>query len=434
MRLPVMSRFPVEGDAEAMVAALDRYLRDPATATGFMVAELGGRSLFLFCLKGQTHSAGEAEGTRLSALPIEDFFQRLDGATRAHFVVTDLPLFLCTSVIFRKAPSAQIPSEILDGDTLLKHVRQTGKDAVVVVRRRDARNLVFCRGGEPVALYPAEGEEIAGSGDIADRILGYVYAEQGAIGDTTLDLYDQIAVGPAPGAGKAVWDYTIGGGGPDEEALTLVVRLGGRTVFHYPVRKAEITVGRGADNDLQLDNLSVSRNHARIRKHGDSLIVEDLGSQNGLKQAGKKIGTARLQPGDEVDLGRYTLVYPHYAPTSDQLVEAPKRRAAAEDPTMAISQKMVRPPVILTDDGERHLIRGLLFTMGKQPSANIRLSGLMVAPVHVRIRREADGSYSAEHVAGGRKLSINGVATKRATLKSGDELEVAGRRFRYTQD
>lgn len=60
--------------------------------------------------------------------------------------------------------------------------------------------------------------------------------------------------------------------------------------------------GRGLDNDVVLDSLSVSRDHARLTRAGD-LAIEDLGSRNGTFVNGQRIQRARVAPGDRIRLG-----------------------------------------------------------------------------------------------------------------------------------
>lgn len=68
-------------------------------------------------------------------------------------------------------------------------------------------------------------------------------------------------------------------------------------------------VGRGRDADLQLEDESVSRRHAKLAVLSDGApAIEDLGSQNGTFINGKPIvGSARLHVGDRITLGSYDL-------------------------------------------------------------------------------------------------------------------------------
>jgi hypothetical protein len=74
----------------------------------------------------------------------------------------------------------------------------------------------------------------------------------------------------------------------------------------------ETTVGRAPANDLVISAAEVSREHARLRRHGDSLEVRDLGSRNGTWVNGVRISTHRARSGDEIAFGtlRYRLDLP----------------------------------------------------------------------------------------------------------------------------
>ena len=69
-----------------------------------------------------------------------------------------------------------------------------------------------------------------------------------------------------------------------------------------------ITIGRGEEADLILNNSSVSREHARINFDRGVTTIVDLDSNNGLRVNGKKVTEARLESGDEIRIGRFTLV------------------------------------------------------------------------------------------------------------------------------
>src|SRR5215210_2398591 len=69
----------------------------------------------------------------------------------------------------------------------------------------------------------------------------------------------------------------------------------------------ELTIGR-EETDLELDDLEVSRRHARVRALPDGLEIEDLGSRNGVRVNGLRIsGPTRLEDGAVLKLGSTTL-------------------------------------------------------------------------------------------------------------------------------
>jgi hypothetical protein len=82
-------------------------------------------------------------------------------------------------------------------------------------------------------------------------------------------------------------------------ARSMLVGSGKRTVLSG----SRVLIGRSRDADIQLDDPNTSRRHAEVRRHGDSWVIADLGSTNGIKVNGSRVSEAELRPGDEVTLG-----------------------------------------------------------------------------------------------------------------------------------
>jgi len=91
---------------------------------------------------------------------------------------------------------------------------------------------------------------------------------------------------------------------------TLVVRTGGgREGETYEPKPDRTLIGRSPDCDIFLDDVTVSRKHAvLIRENGD-FTIEDQGSLNGTFVNRARIESARLRNGDEVQIGKYRMVF-----------------------------------------------------------------------------------------------------------------------------
>ncbi len=88
------------------------------------------------------------------------------------------------------------------------------------------------------------------------------------------------------------------------------------------------TIGRQQSCDIHIDNLGISRVHARIMRQGDGYIVEDLKSSNGTFVNAERIQAPRkLTNGDQITIGKYTIIY-----SAEDSGENP---AAASAPTVA---------------------------------------------------------------------------------------------------
>ncbi|MFN3966726.1 MAG: FHA domain-containing protein [Endomicrobiia bacterium] len=76
-----------------------------------------------------------------------------------------------------------------------------------------------------------------------------------------------------------------------------------------PPNVSSLTVGRKPDNDIVIDDPTVSGHHARFYKIGNSYFIEDLNSTNGTFIKGKKILKAEIHNGDEINIARHSLVF-----------------------------------------------------------------------------------------------------------------------------
>lgn len=92
------------------------------------------------------------------------------------------------------------------------------------------------------------------------------------------------------------------GAGEDEAQAALLLLQG--TDVAYPLVEA-LTVGRGADNDVQVDtDAEVSRHHCRLARRGDQFYIEDMCSFNGTLVDGDVTSRRPLYGGEEIMLGR----------------------------------------------------------------------------------------------------------------------------------
>ena len=116
----------------------------------------------------------------------------------------------------------------------------------------------------------------------------------------------------------------------------LILSMDGQVLKEIPLSKERITIGRKAHNDVQIDNLAVSGEHAVIVSIMDDAFLEDLGSTNGTTVNGKSVKKHFLQDNDVVELGKYKLKY---------VAEKGKPKAAPAAPAAADFEKtmVLRP-------------------------------------------------------------------------------------------
>jgi general secretion pathway protein A len=108
-----------------------------------------------------------------------------------------------------------------------------------------------------------------------------------------------------------------GPGTPEEKDETtapaapaqLLVSHGGELIGTWPLKAGRISIGRAADNDLQLEARYVSRHHCQVVTVGSVSTIEDLGSVNGICVNGKIVASHILQHEDRITLGEHLLTY-----------------------------------------------------------------------------------------------------------------------------
>ncbi len=89
--------------------------------------------------------------------------------------------------------------------------------------------------------------------------------------------------------------------------LTIELKFNNAVLKTIETDKEIITIGRNVKNDIQIDNLSVSKQHARIVKHQGHYFIEDMKSTNGTYLNEKKITKQKLTNNDVITIGKHTL-------------------------------------------------------------------------------------------------------------------------------
>jgi hypothetical protein len=94
------------------------------------------------------------------------------------------------------------------------------------------------------------------------------------------------------------------------EGTALVVRAGGgRQGETFPLGADRIVIGRSPEADVFLDDVTVSRSHAFLHRDDNGYSIEDAGSLNGTYVNRRRVEKARLEDGDEVQIGKYRLTF-----------------------------------------------------------------------------------------------------------------------------
>ena len=130
----------------------------------------------------------------------------------------------------------------------------------------------------------------------------------------TLEISAELTTGRFRVRSKAVSSASMAGGNPTDTQVrraSATLELNGE---HLPLAPPGITIGRGNDADLRIDDPGVSRKHIEIRVEepqdvqGDPRItVHDLGSTNGMSVNGRRVEKATLADGATIRIGNTTM-------------------------------------------------------------------------------------------------------------------------------
>jgi len=89
--------------------------------------------------------------------------------------------------------------------------------------------------------------------------------------------------------------------------LRIILKFNSTVIKELKIDQDEVIIGRDSGNDVQIDNVAVSREHAKIIRDQNYYFIEDLNSTNGTFINGKKINKKFLKENDEISIGKHSL-------------------------------------------------------------------------------------------------------------------------------
>ena len=221
----------------------------------------------------------------------------------------------------------------------------------------------------------------------------------------------------------------------------LVVSLDGVVIKEVQITKDKTTLGRRPYNDIVIDNLAVSGEHAVLQMVGADVFIEDLNSTNGTYINGKAVKKQLLTHNDTVEIGKYKIKYlvdegSDYEktmimrPGSAPPPYASHHPQASGHPGMGSPFGAVQPPASVqaalikvlngAAAGREVTLTKVVTTVGKP--------GVQVASITKR-----PNGYAFAHVEGATKPSVNGMPLvgDSVPLRNGDVIELAGTQMQF---
>jgi pSer/pThr/pTyr-binding forkhead associated (FHA) protein len=215
----------------------------------------------------------------------------------------------------------------------------------------------------------------------------------------------------------------------------MIVSIDEVVIKEVQLTKDRTTLGRRPYNDIVIDNLAVSGEHAVIHMGSTEVVLEDLNSTNGTYVNGKAIKKQALQNGDGIEVGKYRIRFlADSAADFDKTMVVQARPAIPASaapagmafPAAAVESASLAPASIkvLTGaaSGREVPLSKVVTTIGKPAVA--------VAAVTRRHH-----GYVVHHVEGGGNPLLNGqpITSDPMPLKNGDVIELAGTQMQFVQ-
>jgi len=257
-----------------------------------------------------------------------------------------------------------------------------------------------------------------------------------------------------------------------------------------PFVREEITIGRQEGNTIRLTERNVSRHHARLLQQDGQVVVEDLGSYNGIRVNGERIqGQASVNDGDLIQIGDYDLAIhseQSASPSGPHELSALQRAALAEPETEAdapivadsadldaMGYENTSPSVRREDGAARHHSTSVIHVsqvsgtparklvelepeeaprlfvlntpyggrefacirselrVGRADDNDIAIDHRSLSRTHAKVVREDNGEWRVLDLQSANGLKVNGETYAQVTLRSGDVIELGHVKLKF---
>jgi pSer/pThr/pTyr-binding forkhead associated (FHA) protein len=221
----------------------------------------------------------------------------------------------------------------------------------------------------------------------------------------------------------------------------LVVSLDGVVIKEVQITKDKTSLGRRPYNDIVIDNLAVSGEHAVMQLVGSDVFIEDLNSTNGTYINGKAVKKQLLAHNDTVEIGKYKIKF-LAEEGSDYEKTMIMRPGSVQGPATA-------PGGLFGSTGTSGLSgfgglppqapASIKVLNGAAAGREVALSKVVTTVgkpgVQVASLTKRPGGYVFAHVEGSARPTVNGapVGGEPVHLKSGDVIELAGTQMQFVQ-
>lgn len=217
----------------------------------------------------------------------------------------------------------------------------------------------------------------------------------------------------------------------------MIVSIDEVVIKEVQLTKDKTTLGRRPYNDIVIDNLAVSGEHAVLQMTGGEVFLEDLNSTNGTYLNGKAIKKQQLQNGDSVEIGKYKIKFvgDGEADNFDKTMVVKARPAAAPQP----APRAVAPGTPGDSVGLGAFHASIKVLSGAASGREVPLTKVVTTigkpGVAVAAITRRQHGFVVHHVEGAGNPTLNGTPIKAepVALKNGDLIELAGTQMQFVQ-
>ncbi|ADE10772.1 FHA domain-containing protein [Sideroxydans lithotrophicus] len=238
----------------------------------------------------------------------------------------------------------------------------------------------------------------------------------------------------------------------------LILSMDGTVLKEYPLNKERTTIGRKPHNDIVIDNLAVSSEHAAIVTILNDSFLEDLDSTNGLSVNGTPTKKHFLQNNDLIEIGKYKLKYLNDQPTQTSAADFEKTMVLRAPVKVSHGEAAAKSPLDVTvtrkaeATGQFNATSSGMTTeaaSAQTPAAVVQilngpnagkelelvksLTTLGKPGVQVAVLARRPHGYFITHVEGGSFPTVNGssIGEQPHQLRDHDLIELAGVKMEF---
>lgn len=220
----------------------------------------------------------------------------------------------------------------------------------------------------------------------------------------------------------------------------MIVSIDGVVIKEVQLSKDRTTLGRRPYNDIVIDNLAVSGEHAVLLMNGNEVYLEDLNSTNGTYVNGKAVKKQLLQNADTVEIGKYKIKYVNEAPGASFEKTMIIKPGSIPPPAPAQARPAAPAPAGPAGYDMSHVHGSIKVLSGAAAGREVALvkvvttigkPGVAVASITKRPQ-----GFVVAHVEGANRASVNGtvIGADPVPLRHGDLLELAGTQMQFFQN